>query len=188
MDEPLLCDSQQAWEKWLREHHASSSGMSLKIAKKGSGVKTVSHAEALDVALCFGWIDNQRLPLDGTYFLQKFGPRRARSVWSKINTEKAEALIAAGRMQPAGLREVEAAKADGRSAAAYSSQRSAALPEDFLAELERNPEAKAFFETLNSANRYAILFRIQTAKKAGTRARRIEQFIGMLERHEKIHP
>jgi len=187
LDEPLLCDSQQAWEKWLREHHASSSGVSLKIAKKGSGVKTVSHAEALDVSLCYGWIDNQRLPLDGTYFLQKFGPRRARSVWSKINTEKAEALIAAERMQPAGLREVEAAKADGRWAAAYSSQRSAAPPEDFLAELERNPEAKAFFETLNSVNRYAIYYRLQSAKKPDTRRARIANFVTMLAEHRKFY-
>ena len=187
MDEPLLCDSQQAWEKWLREHHASSSGVSLKIAKKGSGVKTVSHAEALDASLCYGWIDNQRLPLDGTYFLQKFGPRRARSVWSKINTEKVEALIAAGRMQPAGLREVEAAKADGRWAAAYSSQRSAALPEDFLAELEKNSEAKAFFETLNSVNRYAIYYRLQSAKKPETRRARIANFVTMLAEHRKFY-
>ncbi|HLQ33101.1 MAG TPA: YdeI/OmpD-associated family protein [Chloroflexota bacterium] len=161
--------------------------MSLQIAKKGSGATSVSYAEALEVALCYGWIDGQKLPLDGRFWLQRFTPRRPKSVWSRINTQKAEALIAQGKMQPAGLKQVEAAKADGRWAAAYASQRSAAPPDDFLAELDKNPRAKAFFATLNSVNRYAIYYRIQSAKKPETRDARIAKFVAMLADHQTLH-
>jgi uncharacterized protein YdeI (YjbR/CyaY-like superfamily) len=161
--------------------------VSLQIAKKGSGATSVSYAEALEVALCYGWIDGQKLPLDGRFWLQRFTPRRPKSVWSRINTQKAEALIAQGKMQPAGLKQVEAAKADGRWAAAYASQRSAAPPDDFLAELDKNPRAKAFFATLNSVNRYAIYYRIQSAKKPETRDARIAKFLAMLADHQKLH-
>jgi len=161
--------------------------VSLQIAKKGSGATSVSYAEALEVALCYGWIDGQKLPLDGRFWLQRFTPRRPKSVWSRINTQKAEALIAQGKMQPAGLKQVEAAKADGRWAAAYASQRSAAPPDDFLAELDKNAAAKAFFATLNSVNRYAIYYRIQSAKKPETRDARIAKFVAMLADHQTLH-
>ena len=175
------------WERWLTGHHESSPGVWLMIAKKGSALTSVSYAEALEAALCHGWIDGQKQAHDSEAWLQKFTPRGARSIWSKINREKAEQLIASGRMMPAGLRAIENAKRNGRWENAYHSAKGSTIPEDFLVAMAKNRKAKTFFETLNSANRYAILFRIQTAKKAETRARRIEQFIGMLERHEKIH-
>jgi uncharacterized protein YdeI (YjbR/CyaY-like superfamily) len=180
--------SQQKWEEWLHEHHGTSKGLWLKIAKKGTEVATVNYAEALDVALAFGWIDGQKGALDEAFWLQKFTPRTPRSKWSKVNRDKAEALIAAGRMRPAGLAAVEQARADGRWEAAYDSQSKATVPEDLQRELDANPEAAAFFATLNSVNRYAILYRIHEAKKPETRARRIEKFIGMLNRREMIHP
>jgi len=176
------------WERWLKGHHESSAGVWLMIAKKGSSLASVSYAEALETALCHGWIDGQKQAHDSEAWLQKFTPRGARSLWSKINREKAEQLIASGRMTPAGLKAIENAKRNGRWENAYHSAKSATVPEDFLAALAKNRKAKTFFDTLNSANRYAILFRIQTVKKAETRARRIEHFIGMLARHEKIHP
>jgi uncharacterized protein YdeI (YjbR/CyaY-like superfamily) len=179
---------QQAWSAWLEKNHAKSPGLWLKLAKKGSETQTVSYNEALEEALRYGWIDGQKKGFDESFWLQKFTPRGPRSVWSKINREKAEALIRGGRMQPAGLAAVEKARQDGRWEGAYDSQRSATVPEDLQAELDRRPKAKAFFATLNSANRYAVLWRIQTAKKAETRARRIEQLVGMLERGEKLHP
>src|SRR5918912_1450241 len=163
--------SRDAWEAWLEEHHAASDGLWLKIAKKGSGVETVSYAEALEVALCYGWIDGQKDKFDGDYWLQRFTPRKPRSKWSKINRGKAEQLITQGRMQPAGLREVEQAKADGRWDAAYDGQRAA-----------------EFFASLDSANRYAILYRLQEAKKPETRARRLERYVAMLNEQQKIHP
>lgn len=184
----MLFESPRHWEDWLKEHHAASAGVRLQIAKKDSGVESVSYAEALDVALCYGWIDGQKQPLDDRFWLQRFTPRRRKSGWSKINTEKATQLIAQGRMQPAGLKEIEAAKQDGRWAAAYESQSRVAVPEDFLAELEKHPEAKAFFATLNKVNRYAICYRIQSAKKPETRRARIEKFITMLNQHEKLYP
>jgi uncharacterized protein YdeI (YjbR/CyaY-like superfamily) len=180
--------SQQDWEAWLAEHHAEAAGIWLKLAKGGSGIATVTYAEALESALCYGWIDGQKAACDEQYWLQKFTPRRPRSGWSKVNCEKAIALINAGRMQPAGLRQVEMAQADGRWGQAYDSQSRIAVPEDFQRELDQNEEAKAFFHTLNSANRYAILYRLQTAKKPETRRARIHKFIDMLERHEKFHP
>lgn len=179
--------TQRAWAAWLKKNHAQSAGLWLKIGKKGAG-PSVTYAEALEEALCYGWIDGQKKPLDDAAWLQKFTPRGARSPWSRINRDKAEALIAAGRMQPAGLAAVEAARQNGRWAAAYDSQRTAVAPADFLAELERRPRAKAFYLTLNSANRYAIAYRLQDAKKPETRARRLQQFIDMLDRGEKLYP
>jgi uncharacterized protein YdeI (YjbR/CyaY-like superfamily) len=176
-----------AWEAWLEVEHARADGAWLKIAKRGAGVATVTHAEALDVAICFGWIDGTRRALDETYFLQRFTPRRRGSRWSQINTEKAQALIAAGRMRPAGLAEVQAAKADGRWDAAYAGQRTATVPDDLQAALDANPAAAAFFATLTSQNRYAILYRVQDAKRPATRARRIAQFVAMLARGETLH-
>ncbi|HEY0392601.1 MAG TPA: YdeI/OmpD-associated family protein [Solirubrobacterales bacterium] len=183
----LLFASPLDFEAWLEENHASSAGLWLKIAKKGSGVESVSYAQALELALCFGWIDSQKRGFDAQHFLQRFTPRRPRGKWSLINREKAEALLAAGTMRPAGLAEVEAAKADGRWQAAYAGQRAAEVPEDLQRELDRNDSARAFFATLDSANRYAILYRLQEAKKPETRERRLRKFIAMLERGEKIH-
>ncbi|HXS33737.1 MAG TPA: YdeI/OmpD-associated family protein [Solirubrobacterales bacterium] len=183
----LLFATPQDLEVWLEESHADSAGLWLKIAKKGSGVKSVTYAEALELALCFGWIDSQKRGFDDRHFLQRFTPRRPRGKWSLINREKAEALIAAGAMRPAGLAEVEAAKADGRWQAAYAGQRRAAVPEDLQRELDRNEVAAEFFAGLDSANRYAILYRLQEAKKPETRERRLRKFVAMLERGEKIH-
>ena len=180
--------SQQAWAAWLEKNHAASSGIWIRIAKKAAGLKSVTHLEALDVALCYGWIDGQRRSYDESTFLQKFTPRGPRSLWSKINVAKAQALIESGRMKPAGLEAVERAKQDGRWDRAYVGQRNAEVPDDLRAELSKSKRAQAFFESLDSRNRYAILFRIQTAKKAETRARRIQQFVQMLERGEKLHP
>src|SRR5579884_34237 len=180
--------SQQDWEQWLSEHHANAEGIWLKIAKKETGIPSVSYAEALDSAICYGWIDGQKAPFDEQYWLQKFTPRRPKSKWSKVNCDKATALIEAGRMQPAGLRQVEQAKADGRWDEAYDSQSKISVPDDLQRELDNHPEAQAFFNTLNSVNRYAILYRIQTAKKAETRAARIQKFVEMLSKGEKIYP
>jgi uncharacterized protein YdeI (YjbR/CyaY-like superfamily) len=180
--------SKKKWSDWLAKQHDKPAGVWLKLAKKDSGISSVTYEEALDVALSYGWIDGQKKGFDDKYWLQKFTPRGPKSIWSKINTEKAERLIASGEMKPAGLKAVEAAKKDGRWEAAYSSQKNISVPEDFQAALEKNKKAKDFFATLNSANRYAILFRIETAKKTETRARRIQQFIEMLERGEKLHP
>jgi uncharacterized protein YdeI (YjbR/CyaY-like superfamily) len=179
--------SQSKWADWLAKQHDKSAGVWLKLAKKDSGIPTVIYAEALEVALCYGWIDGQRNGFDEKYFLQKFTPRRSKSIWSKINVEKVERLIASGQMKPAGLKAIESAKADGRWAQAYASQKNISVPEDFQSALDRNEKAKTFFETLNSTNRYPFLFRIETAKKAETRAKRIELFVEMLERNEKFH-
>ncbi len=177
-----------AWEDWLAKHHAMSAGLWLRIAKVASNVESVAYAEALEVALCYGWIDGQKKTCDAATWLQKFTPRGKRSIWSKINREKAERLIECGRMKSAGLEAVHRAKANGQWDSAYDSHRTAGVPDDFQRALDAHPKAKAFFVTLNSANRYAILFRIQTVKRAETRANKIEQFIAMLERHEMIHP
>jgi uncharacterized protein YdeI (YjbR/CyaY-like superfamily) len=186
---PILSfETQQEWEAWLSERLADTPGLWLKMAKKGSGIRSLSHAGALESALCYGWIDGQAAALDGQYWLQKFTPRRPRSVWSRVNREKATALIAAGRMQPAGLRQVESAKADGRWEAAYDAQSTIAIPPDLQGELDRYPEAAAFFATLDSRNRYAILWRIQTAKRPETRSARIQKFVGMLRARQKIYP
>jgi uncharacterized protein YdeI (YjbR/CyaY-like superfamily) len=174
-------------EAWLEANGASSSGAWLKIAKKGAPEPSVTYAEALEVALCFGWIDSQKRGLDETHFLQRFTPRRPRGRWSKINREKAEALEESGALRPAGAAEVAAAKADGRWEAAYEGQRTAQVPEDLQRELDANPRAAAFFAALDSANRYAIIWRLGEAKKPETRARRLDKFVAMLERGEKIH-
>jgi uncharacterized protein YdeI (YjbR/CyaY-like superfamily) len=176
-----------ALEAWLDENHDSSDGLWLKIAKKGTGKSSVTYAEALELALCFGWIDSQKRGFDEEYFLQRFTPRRPRGRWSKINREKAEALIAAERMRPAGLAEVEAAKADGRWEAAYAGQRTAEVPADLQRELDASPAASEFFAGLDSANRYAVIYRLNDAKKPETRERRLRKFVAMLERGEKIH-
>jgi uncharacterized protein YdeI (YjbR/CyaY-like superfamily) len=185
--EIILFNSEQDWERWLEEHHATSPGVWLKIAKKESGKQSVSYQEALAVALCFGWIDGQKNKFDDEYWLQKFTPRRPRSPWSVINRDKATQLIEQGRMREAGLREVERARQDGRWETAYASQSKAAIPDDLQAALDQNPSAKEFFNQLNSANRYAILFRINSAKKPETRQRRIAQFVEMLVQKKKLY-
>ena len=179
--------SREAWERWLAKNHASSPGLWMKIAKKASGIESVTHAEALEAALCYGWIDGQRNRLDERYFLQKFTPRTRRSTWSRVNREKAEALVDAGRMQPAGLQEMERAKADGRWEAAYEPQSTARVPADLCRELAADPKAKEFFESLDSRNRYAILFRLQTAKRPETRAGRLTEFMKMLKEERKLY-
>jgi len=185
---PLLpFENKKIWITWLAKQHDQSAGVWLKLAKKDSGVPSITYEEALDVALCYGWIDGQKKGFDDKYWLQKFTPRGRRSIWSKINTEKAERLIARGEMKPAGLKVIDAAKQDGRWDAAYASQKNISLPDDFQTALEKNKKAKAFFATLKSSQRYSFLFRIHTAKKAETRAKRIQQFIEMLEKGETIH-
>jgi len=174
-------------EAWLEENHASSEGLWLKIAKKGASEPSVTYAEALELALCFGWIDSQKRGFDETHFLQRFTPRRPRGRWSKINREKVEALFEEGKIRPTGLAEVEAAKADGRWEAAYEGQRTAKVPPDLQRELDANPAAAEFFASLSSANRYAIIYRLDDAKKPETRERRLKKFVAMLERGEKIH-
>ena len=180
--------SREAWEAWLKEHHATSDGLWLKFAKKGSGLETVSFAEALEAALGYGWIDSQAAGFDEKYWLQRFTPRRPRSKWSKRNRAKVTKLIEEGRMKPAGLREVERAKADGRWEAAYEPQSAATVPEDFRRELENNEQAREFFATLDRANKYAILYRIQDARRPETRARRIEKYVAMLSEQKKLYP
>ena len=177
-----------AWEDWLEANHRDSPGVRIAVAKKGSGVESVHYPEVLEVAICFGWIDGRRERLDEIRFLQRFTPRRARSRWSQINREKAEALIAAGRMREAGLAEVERARGDGRWEAAYEGQASAGVPEDLQRELASRPQAAAFFAGLSSQNRYAIVYRLHEAKRPETRARRLAQFVAMLEAGETLHP
>ena len=178
----------EAWTDWLGQNHESSSGLWLSLARKSTGTKSLTYPEALDVALCYGWIDGQRKSKDASSWLVKFTPRGPRSIWSKINRTKVQALIRDGRMQPAGLAAIERAKSDGRWAAAYDSWSSASIPPDLIAELDGNAKARAFFDSLNSRNRYSILFRIQTAKKPETRQRRIREFVRMLSRGEKLYP
>jgi uncharacterized protein YdeI (YjbR/CyaY-like superfamily) len=184
---PTLFKTAKAFETWLAKHHAGSEGLWLKIAKRDARESSVTYAEAVEIALCWGWIDSQKKALDDQHFLQRFTPRRARSVWSKINVDKVAALIEAGRMQAPGLAQVEAARGDGRWALAYDGARTSEVPADLLAALEAEPKARAHFATINAANRYAVLWRIQTATKAETRARRIAQLVGMLARGETIH-
>ena len=179
--------SRDAWAAWLEEQHATSDGLWLKFAKKGSGLDSVTYAEAVEVALCYGWIDGQARKFDEDYYLQRFTPRRARSRWSKINRQKATELIESGEMKPAGLREVERARADGRWDAAYDAPSTAQVPDDLLRELEKNQPAREFFETLDGRNRYAILYQIQDAKRPETRARRIEKYVAMLSEGKKIY-
>jgi uncharacterized protein YdeI (YjbR/CyaY-like superfamily) len=187
--EPVVAfATQAAWERWLERHHATEPSVWLKVAKKASGIRSVSRDDAVESALCFGWIDGQGRSLDERWFLQRFTPRRARSPWSRINRDRATALIAAGRMRPAGLAEIERAKGDGRWEAAYPGQRAATVPEDLERELAARPKAAASFRSLAAGNRFAILYRIEQAKKPETRARRIERFVAMLEAGETIYP
>jgi uncharacterized protein YdeI (YjbR/CyaY-like superfamily) len=174
-------------ETWLEENYAESAGFWLKVAKKGSGEESVSYAEALQLALCFGWIDSQKRGFDEKFFLQRFTPRRPRGRWSRINRDKAEELIAVGSVRPAGMTEIEAAKADGRWEAAYEGASTAKVPDDLQRELEANQAAREFFASLDSTNRYAIVYRLNDAKKPETRERRLRKFVAMLERGEKIH-
>lgn len=185
---PILAFASQAeWDAWLEREHAASDGVWLKFAKKGSGVPSVVYVEAVEVALCYGWIDSLTKSIDERFYLQKFTPRRARSKWSKVNRERIEALTKQGRMRPAGLAQVELAKADGRWEAAYSSPASMTMPADLQAALDGNPQAAEFWERLNKSNRYAIVYQLEDAKKPETRERRLAKFVGMLERGEKLY-
>ncbi len=175
-----------AWERWLVANSAAK-GLWLKIAKKNSGIATVTYDQALDVALCHGWIDGQKRSFDGDYFLQRFTPRRPKGLWSKINIGKVEGLIAGGRMRPGGQREIDAAKADGRWDAAYDGARNMEVPPELAAALAKNTQARTFFEALDKTNRYSVCWRVQTAKKPETKAKRVETLVAMLARGEKIH-
>ena len=183
----LSLDAPRAWEAWLTKHHATSSGVWLKIVKKSSEMTGPSYAEALDAALCFGWIDGQKDSFDDDHWLQRFTPRTSRSKWSKINVAKAIRLTTDGRMTAAGQTQIDKAKADGRWDAAYEPQATAAVPDDLRHALDKNPKARTLFESLDGRNRYAILYRIQDAKKPETRARRIETYVAMLSGGRKIH-
>lgn len=187
VDLPIqLFPRQSDWEDWLSAH-GDAPGIWLKIAKKNKDVSSVTYAEALDIALCHGWIDGLKRACDDQYFLQRFTPRRAKSLWSKINIAKVEQLLAANRVVPAGLREIEAAKQDGRWQAAYDSASNMEVPPELAAALAKRVKARKFFEQLDKTNRYAFCWRVQTAKKPETRKARVEKFIAMLERGEKIH-
>jgi uncharacterized protein YdeI (YjbR/CyaY-like superfamily) len=187
-DIPVLSFEDVAqWETWLADHYDLQSGIWLKIAKKKSGVTSVSYSEALDIALCYGWIDGQGRSYDDLYYLQKFTPRRPKSLWSKINIGKVEALIAAGKMKAPGLAAIAAAKEDGRWDAAYDSQKNASVPPDLAAALENNTPAKNFFQSLNKANQYAFIWRLMTAKTAEKRAERLQKFVAMLEEGKALH-
>jgi len=179
--------SRAVWEAWLEKHHATSQGLWVEFGKKGSGIPSVTHAEALESALRYGWIDGQTASVDARMFRQRFTPRRPRSKWSKINCATVERLLVEGTLAPAGAREMEAAKRDGRWASAYDSPRNIQVPEDLAAELRKRPAARRFFEQLDSRNRYAVLYRLSDAKKPETRQRRLEQFVRMLENGETLH-
>ncbi|MCF2537580.1 MULTISPECIES: YdeI/OmpD-associated family protein [Streptomyces] len=186
--ETVAFESAEAFQAWLGENHAVSPGIWLKLRKKAPGVVALDYAQALDVALCYGWIDGQKAAMDDEWWLQRFGPRTARSRWSKINRDKVAALIEQGRMRPPGQAEIDRATADGRWDAAYDSPRTATVPDDLAAALAAEPAAAEFFETLNRTNRFAILYRVQDAKRPETRARRIEKYVTMLAKGEKPHP
>lgn len=187
-DLPILpFDSPDAWRAWLSEHHLHAPGVWVRLYKKGSGHPSITYAEALDEALCYGWIDSTKNKYDDASFLQRFSARKARSPWSKVNREHVARLIEAGKMQPAGLQAIEEAKRNGQWEAAYAPQSQAQVPEDLLALLDQHPEAKAFFEGLNKANRYAIYYRIQAAKKPETRARRLAWALELMLKQEKLY-
>jgi uncharacterized protein YdeI (YjbR/CyaY-like superfamily) len=181
------CPDDAHWERWLDEHHAEAADAWVKIAKKGSGVTTVHYPEVLDTAICFGWIDAVRRPLDDTYFLQRFTPRGPRSKWSQVNREKALALIAAERMRPAGHEQVRTAQADGRWDAAYAPQSRAEIPSDFQRALDAEPKAKAFFATLKGQQRYAFLYRLHNVKTEKGRQRRIANYIELLREEKTLN-
>jgi uncharacterized protein YdeI (YjbR/CyaY-like superfamily) len=183
-----LFQTAQEWNAWLEKNHCLNNGLWLRLAKKSSEIQSVTYKEALEVALCYGWIDGQKKPESEDAWLQRFLPRSSKSIWSRINREKALALIAAGEMKPPGHAAIANAKQNGQWETAYDSPSKATVPSDFQVALNANPKAKAFFDTIDRANRYAVLWRIQSVKKAETRARKIEQFVAMLERGEKIHP
>lgn len=187
MDEIVRFASPSEFRQWLALHHEESDRIWLQISKKDSGQPSITYAEALDEALCFGWIDGQKQRHDESSWMQRFSRRRRQSGWSKVNTQHAERLIRAGRMEPAGQAEVDAAKGDGRWARAYDSPSAAEVPEDFLEILRRDGKTQAFFESLNKANRYAIAYRLQTAKKPETRQRRMDAILAMLARGEALH-
>lgn len=182
----IACRNGAEWESWLSEHHALPSGVWLKIAKKASGVPSITNSEALDGALCFGWIDGQRRALDDTHYLQRYTPRRKRSTWSKVNVERAEALIAVGRMRESGFAAIAAAQADGRWAAAYESASVATVPPDLSAALEQNARARRFYESLGSTDRYLVILRLSTARTEQTRAARLARMIAKLAAGEKV--
>ena len=180
-------DSESAWETWLEENHDTSQGLWLKLGKKSAKEPSINYAQALGIALCFGWIDGQKRKFDDDFWIQRFTPRRKNSKWSQVNRNNVTALIEAGRMRPSGLEEIEKAKADGRWEQAYASQSTITVPDDFQAELDKNPDAQKFFNQLNSSNRYAFLYRITTAKKEVTRKKWIDKSITMLNSNEKFH-
>jgi uncharacterized protein YdeI (YjbR/CyaY-like superfamily) len=182
-----LFSSQESWATWLEKNHCKSDGLWLRLAKKGSELRSVSYGEALEIAICYGWIDGQKRPESEQAWLQRFLPRSEKSIWSKINREKALGLIAQGRMKKAGREAIESAKKNGRWESAYDSPKAAEVPEDLQAALDASPRAREFFLSLDKTNRYAVLFRIQTVKRAETRAAKIRQFVEMLERNERIH-
>ena len=187
-DQPIIAyRSLQEWEAWLVKNHSTSQGIWMRLFKKATKQESITYAEALDVALCYGWIDGQKKSYDQDSWLQKFTPRRARSVWSKRNTEHIARLMKAGKMKPAGMKAVDAAKADGRWDAAYDSPSNTTMPEDFLKELAKDKKAEAFFETLNKTNKYAIAYGLQSAKKQETRAKRMKVFLTMLSKSEKFY-
>ena len=187
-DQPILTfETAAAWRAWLDQHHATAGPLWLRLFKKGSGKPTVTYAEALDEALCYGWVDSQKASYDDASFLQRFSLRKPRSIWSKVNREHVARLIEAGKMRPAGLAAVEEARRNGQWEQAYDSPSQMGVPEDFQAVLDAHPEARAYFETLNKTNTYAILWRIQTAKKPETRARRIEWALDLLLKKQKVH-
>lgn len=189
MSAPVLTFKTQAeWESWLELNESAATGVWLRLAKKTAEQPTISYAEALESALCHGWVDGQKQAESQQYWLQRFTPRTARSIWSMINKVKAEALISAGRMRPSGLREINRAKQDGRWDLAYASASRSTVPDDFQQALDANKKAKAFFATLDSQNRFSILFRIQSVKRPETRVRKISQFVEMLAKGEKLHP
>jgi len=189
VDEPTLAfASAGEWERWLEGRHESSRGIWLKFAKKRSGIPSVTHSEALDLALCFGWIDGQLLPLNDAFYRQRFTPRALRSRWSQINVARVAALERDGRMRAAGRAEVERAQADGRWEAAYPGQRSATVPDDLQRALDANPAASRFFAALDATNRYAIIYRVGDARRSQTREQRIARFVAMLAAGEKLHP
>ena len=175
------------WRKWIAANHATSNGAWLRFFKKDSGEKTITYAEALEEALCYGWIDGQANKYDDKSYIRKFTPRRPGSIWSKINTEKAERLIQEGKMKKAGMQQVELAKADGRWGQAYDSPANMKVPEDFLQPLSKNKKAKSFFDGLNKANLYAIAWRLQTAKKPETREKRLKEILEMMSEGKKFH-
>jgi uncharacterized protein YdeI (YjbR/CyaY-like superfamily) len=188
-DLPVLAfESPVAWKTWLDGNHARSSGIWMKIAKASGDARSLTYAEAIEVALCYGWIDGQKGRFDDAWWLQRFTPRGPRSIWSRINREKAEALVKTGMMKPSGLAAIEMAKRDGRWDAAYEGQKTAQVPPDLKRALAKDAPASAFFAKLSSVNRYAILFRLHNAKKAETRKRRLEQFMDMLRKGQTIHP